>query len=64
VASETAQAERTIQCVECGEVAKIPAKGWKAYLGGGFEGLPLEVAAFCPACAVHELGDTSPGGQA
>jgi hypothetical protein len=45
--------------VECGEVAKIPAKGWKAYLGGGFEALPLEVGAFCPACAVREFRDTS-----
>src|SRR5690348_4597731 len=51
-------AEHTIQhveCVECGEVAEGSADGWKAYLGGGFEGLPLEVAAFCPTCAAREF---------
>lgn len=48
---------QAIQCVECGEIAQGAALGWKAYLGGGFEGLPLEVAAFCPACAAREFGD-------
>ena len=52
-------AERTIQCVECGAIAEGHAEGWKAYLGGGFEGLPLEVAAFCPACAAREFGESS-----
>ena len=43
--------------VECGAIAERSAPGWKANLGGGFDGLPLEVAAFCPVCAVREFGD-------
>ena len=30
-------AERTIECVQCGQFAEGTATGWKAYLGGGSE---------------------------
>ena len=33
----------TIRCVECEIEAGGTAEGWRAYLGGGFEGEPLEV---------------------
>ena len=46
-----------IECAECGKVADGAAQGWKAYLSGGLEDLPLEVAAFCPACAAGEFED-------
>jgi hypothetical protein len=61
VAKESAEAAKQgeIQCVECGELAEGAAVGWKAYLGGGFEGVPLEVAAFCPECATREFSGSS-----
>ena len=46
-----------VECVACGVVAEGSAEGWRAYLGGGCEGLPLEVAAFCPVCVAREFGD-------
>ena len=44
-----------VRCVECHLVADT-ANGWKAYLGGGFEGEPVEVVVYCPACADREVG--------
>lgn len=49
----------TIRCVECDTAADGTAEGWKAYLGGGFEGEPLEVVVFCPGCAAYEFSDDS-----
>ena len=45
-----------VRCVECGLVADT-AGGWKAYLGGGFEGEPVEVVVYCPTCAEREVGE-------
>jgi hypothetical protein len=49
----------TIRCVECNTAADGTAEGWEAYLGGGFEGQPLEVVVFCPGCAAYEFSDES-----
>ena len=49
----------TIRCVECDTAAHGTADGWRAYLSGGFEGEPLEVAVFCPGCAAYESSDGS-----
>jgi hypothetical protein len=46
-----------LRCAECGLLAEEDAPDWKAYLGGGFDGEPLELAAFCPSCAAVEFGD-------
>jgi hypothetical protein len=48
-----------IRCVECGGVAGGSAAGWKAYIGGGFDGEPLEVITYCPSCALRECGAPS-----
>lgn len=45
-----------LRCVECGTVAEGTAEGWKAYIGGGFDGESREVGSFCPACAEREFG--------
>jgi hypothetical protein len=45
-----------VRCVECDLVADT-AGGWKAYLGGGFEGEPVEVVVYCPTCAEREVGE-------
>jgi hypothetical protein len=50
-------APRELRCIECDEIAAVPADGWKAYIGGGYEGEPLEVLIYCPACAQREFGD-------
>ena len=34
-----------IECAECGKIAEGAAQGWKAYLSGGLQDLPLEVTA-------------------
>ena len=46
-----------LRCLECGTVAEGPARGWRAYVGGGYEGEPIEVGIFCPACAVRVFDD-------
>lgn len=43
-----------VRCVECDVVATGTAEGWKAYVGGGFEGESIEVIIYCPACAARE----------
>ena len=45
-----------IRCVECGLAASTTAHGWKAYIGGGYEGEPLEVVIYCPQCNQRECG--------
>jgi hypothetical protein len=46
-----------LRCAECGIQAEDDASDWKAYIGGGFEGEPLEVAVFCPTCTAVEFGE-------
>ena len=46
---------RTLCCIECGAASTRSARGWKAYLGGGYEGEPIEVGVFCPECAEREF---------
>lgn len=46
----------SLRCLECGAVSHDCAYGWKALLGGGYEGEPLEVGIFCPDCAEREFG--------
>jgi hypothetical protein len=45
-----------VRCAEC-EVVADTAAGWKAYLSGGFEGEPVQVVVFCPACAEREFAE-------
>jgi hypothetical protein len=47
-------------CVNCDVAAEGTAIGWKAYIGGGFEGEALEVLVFCPLCAARECEDELP----
>ena len=49
-------AARRLVCIECDAVSDERARGWKAYLGGGFDGDELEVGTYCPACADAEFG--------
>jgi len=49
-------AATTIRCVECDGVAVGSAAGWRASIGGGFDGEPLEVIIYCPRCALRECG--------
>ena len=48
-------APRVLVCIECQAVSDERAKGWKAYLGGGFDGDDIEVGVFCPNCAEIEF---------
>lgn len=41
---------------ECGRVSEKKARGWRAYLAGGYEGESVEVVVLCPGCAVREFG--------
>jgi ribosomal protein S27AE len=52
-----AQAASRLRCVECGAVSDKTARGWCAYLGGGFDedDDPIEVGVFCPACVQREF---------
>ncbi len=50
----TVSAPREVRCVECDAIAAGTADGWKAYIGGGFEGEAIEVIVYCPACAARE----------
>jgi len=45
-----------VRCVECDRVAEGTPDGWKAFVGGGYEGEPIEVLVYCPACADREFG--------
>ena len=49
---------RRLVCVECETVSDEGARGWRAYLGGGFDGDELEVGTYCPACAAAEFDDS------
>ena len=40
-------------CAECVRVSKGEARGWRAPLGGGLHGRPLEVVVLCPVCAAR-----------
>ena len=43
-------------CLECGAVADEFVRGWRAYVGGGFdEDDPVEVGIYCPACSQREF---------
>ncbi|HSL64563.1 MAG TPA: hypothetical protein VK874_07880 [Gaiellaceae bacterium] len=44
-------------CLECGRQADKQARGWRALIGGGYEGEPREVGVYCPRCAAREFGD-------
>ena len=45
-----------LQCLECGAVSDEDARGWRAYIGGGFDDDdPLEVGIYCPACSEREF---------
>jgi hypothetical protein len=43
-------------CVECETVSDERARGWKAYVGGGYDGDEVEVGTYCPSCAEAEFG--------
>ncbi len=45
-----------VRCVECDRVAEGAVDGWKAFVGGGYEGEPIEVLVYCDACADREFG--------
>jgi len=40
-----------VRCTECDTPARGPATSWRAYLTGGFDGEPVEVVVYCPACS-------------
>ncbi|MGE5691348.1 MAG: hypothetical protein ACM33B_12405 [Pseudomonadota bacterium] len=44
-----------LRCLECGTEAEGSAPGWRALIGGGYEGEPLEVGVYCPRCAAREF---------
>lgn len=46
-----------LHCLECQAESSGKAEGWKAYVGGGYEGDPIEVLVYCPVCAAREFGD-------
>ena len=46
-----------VRCIECHLIADTAA-GWKAYVGGGADGEPVEVVIYCPTCADREFGET------
>jgi hypothetical protein len=49
-------ATRRLHCIECETVSDERARGWRAYVGGGFDGDEVEVGTYCPACAEAEFG--------
>lgn len=53
--TKTESTPRTLVCLECRAVSDELAKGWKAYVGGGFDGDEVEVGVFCPGCAEIEF---------
>jgi hypothetical protein len=46
---------KVLVCVECSTSSDAAARGWKAYIGGGYEGEAITVGTFCPACAEREF---------
>ena len=46
-----------LRCAECDVLAEEDAPDWKAYIGGGVDGEPLQVGVFCPTCAAVEFGE-------
>ncbi|MGZ4413556.1 MAG: hypothetical protein ACXVRZ_04135 [Gaiellaceae bacterium] len=54
--STTPLQEDVVRCIECNRVAEGTAHGWKAFVGGSYEGDPIEVLVYCPACADREFG--------
>lgn len=51
-------ATRRLVCIECETVSDERARGWRAYVGGGYDGDEVEVGTYCPSCAEAEFGDT------
>lgn len=49
-------ATRRLVCIECETVSDERARGWRAYVGGGFDGDEVEVGTYCPSCAKAEFG--------
>lgn len=49
-------ATRRLVCIECETESDERARGWRAYVGGGFDGDEVEVGTYCPACADAEFG--------
>jgi hypothetical protein len=49
-------ATQRLVCLECETVSDERARGWKAYVGGGFDGDEVEVGTYCPSCAEAEFG--------
>jgi hypothetical protein len=44
-----------LRCVECQRQADGVGHGWRAYIGGGYEGEPLQLGVYCPDCAAREF---------
>lgn len=53
---QPATIDAEVRCIECDVVAEGSAPGWKAYLGGGLDGEPVEVVIYCPQCAARGFG--------
>ena len=43
---------RQLTCVECEDVARGQAWGWRIYLG-----IDYQLAVYCPDCAEREFGE-------
>jgi len=46
-----------LRCLECGKASSGSARGWRALLGGGYEGEDPEIGVYCPDCFGREFGD-------
>jgi len=57
VSTDDPMLEVSVFCLECGEPAIGSPIGWRAFLGGGFDGDPVEVGVYCPACSSREFGN-------
>jgi hypothetical protein len=53
--TKTEPLPQALVCIECRTVSDERATGWKAYVGGGFDGDEVEVGVFCPECAEIEF---------
>ncbi len=58
---ETLSGLRRLRCLACERLSDGRARGWKAYVAGGYHAEEVVVGLFCPECAHREFGDTVEG---
>ena len=48
----------SLRCVECGAIADVEARGWRAFIAHNPDEDELpEIAVYCPDCAEREFGE-------